>query len=697
MFADIVLNIPLNKTFEYRIPKEFEDKIKRYIRVKVDFNNKIELGVLIDIKEEGERDYFVKDILEVYDEDPILTEKELELAKWISTRYFSSIGEALFLFIPKGLKEVKKRKEVFSLNEKIKASILNKEQQSVFDIILNSYENNKNFIQKKESTNINSEFQSKNKNNNITSNNITSKNNNIGSKFLLYGVTGSGKTEIYFQLIKRVVDDGKQVILLLPEIALTPQMISFFKDRLGHEIGLIHSKISNSEKLSIFKKVIQRQINIIIGPRSALFVPTFNLGCIIIDEEHDDSYKSQQKPRYDARFVAIKRASLYNALCIFGSATPSIESWYAALKNELKLLVLNKRYNNTPLPKVNLLNLSKAKSYKDFYVTQELLEKIKEHLDAKNKVIIFLNRRGFNSFIQCPRCGQPIYCDECSIPMTYHKAKNILQCHYCGKIKQIPDECPNCHFNNLKFLGSGTEKIEDIIKEYFNDKVIERFDADSVKIKSYREILKDFKDGKIDILIGTQMITKGHHFPQVSLVCVINADILLNMPDFKANEKTFQILVQVAGRSGRGEKQGEVLIQTLRDDHYAIKSVINQDYEKFIEKELEIRKNLGYPPFMRILRILCKGINEEKISINIKKILFMIQKFIIDMNIKDKVIVIGPSKAPIEKIQKNFRYHIILKSRKIEYLIMIGNFLNENLTLKEKQNIEIDIDPVTLL
>ncbi|NMC66924.1 MAG: primosomal protein N' [Spirochaetales bacterium] len=675
MFADIAINIPLDKTFEYRIPKEFNDRIKKYIRVKVDFNDKVELGLIINIKDEEKRDYHIKDILDLYDEDPILTEKEFELAKWISQRYFSSIGEALFLFIPKGLKELKKKKETVIPHPKIKASTLNDEQKIAFESILNSYEAiSRNASSRKER-----------------------QRKEMPTKFLLYGVTGSGKTEIYFQLIKRIVDDGKQVILLLPEIALTPQMISFFKDRLGQEIGLIHSKISNSEKLSIFKKVIRQQINIIIGPRSALFVPAFNLGCIIIDEEHDDSYKSQQKPRYDARFVAIARANLYDALCIFGSATPSIESWNAALRKELELLVLKKRYNNIPLPKVELLNLSKSNSYKDFYVTIELLEKIKLHLDRGKKVIIFLNRRGFNSFIQCSNCGQPIFCDECSIPMTYHKSTNLIQCHYCGKVKEIPIECPICHTKNLKFLGSGTEKIEDIIREYFNDKVIERFDADSVKIRSYEEILSDFKEGKIDILIGTQMITKGHHFPNVSLVCVINADILLNMPDFKANEKTFQILVQVAGRSGRVEQQGEVLIQTLRPDHYAIKSVINQDYEAFIEKELSIRKNLGYPPFMRILRILAKGIDEEKTSLTIKKTLFLIQKFVIDMNIKDKIIIIGPSNAPIEKIKKNYRFHIIIKSKILDYLLEIGKFLNNNLSLSEKKGIEIDIDPITLL
>lgn len=675
MFADIAINIPLDKTFEYRIPKEFNDRIKKYIRVKVDFNDKVELGLIINIKDEEKRDYHIKDILDLYDEDPILTEKEFELAKWISQRYFSSIGEALFLFIPKGLKELKKKKETVIPHPKIKASTLNDEQKIAFESILNSYEAiSRNASSRKER-----------------------QRKEMPTKFLLYGVTGSGKTEIYFQLIKKIVDDGKQVILLLPEIALTPQMISFFKDRLGQEIGLIHSKISNSEKLSIFKKVIRQQINIIIGPRSALFVPAFNLGCIIIDEEHDDSYKSQQKPRYDARFVAIARANLYDALCIFGSATPSIESWNAALRKELELLVLKKRYNNIPLPKVELLNLSKSNSYKDFYVTIELLEKIKMHLDRGKKVIIFLNRRGFNSFIQCSNCGQPIFCDECSIPMTYHKSTNLIQCHYCGKVKEIPIECPICHTKNLKFLGSGTEKIEDIIREYFNDKVIERFDADSVKIRSYEEILSDFKEGKIDILIGTQMITKGHHFPNVSLVCVINADILLNMPDFKANEKTFQILVQVAGRSGRVEQQGEVLIQTLRPDHYAIKSVINQDYEAFIEKELSIRKNLGYPPFMRILRILAKGIDEEKTSLTIKKTLFLIQKFVIDMNIKDKIIIIGPSNAPIEKIKKNYRFHIIIKSKILDYLLEIGKFLNNNLSLSEKKGIEIDIDPITLL
>lgn len=670
MFAEIILNIPLNKTFEYRIPENLSFKIKKFIRVKIDFNNKIELGLIINIKDEEKRNYKIKDILDIYDEDSIITEKEFILAKWISNRYFASIGESLFLFIPKGLKEVKKNEIKKIIQPEIKASILNNEQEEVLKKILNIYEETKN-------SSANSE--------------------KINRKFLLYGVTGSGKTEIYFQIIKRIVDDKKQVILLLPEIALTPQMISFFKERLGHQVGLIHSKISKSEKLSIFKKIINKEINIIIGPRSALFVPAFDLGCIIIDEEHDDSYKSQQRPKYDARMVAIQRAKLYNSLVILGSATPSIESYYAALKNELNLLVLTKRYNSTPLPKIILLNLTKTQFYKDFYITYELLQKIKEHLDRNKKVIIFLNRRGFNSFIQCSNCGQTVLCDECSIPMTYHKFINILQCHYCGKTREVPLLCPSCKSDNLRFLGSGTEKIEDILREYFKDKKIERFDADSVKIKSYDEILKNFKNGKIDILIGTQMITKGHHFPDVSLVCVVNADILLNIPDFKSNEKTFQTLIQVAGRSGRANEQGEVLIQTLRPDHYAIKHVIDQDYNSFIEKELSIRKNIGYPPFVRILRLLVKLSDEEKAFTLIKKIYFLTQKFCLDLNLIDKITIFGPTKAPIEKIQNNFRYHIIIKCKKIDYLIKLGNLLYDNISLQDKKNIEIDIDPVTLL
>ncbi|MFN3410625.1 MAG: primosomal protein N' [Exilispira sp.] len=670
MLADIILNIPINKSFEYRIPENLYCKVKKFIRVKIDFNHKIELGMIVNIKDEEKRNYKIKDILDIYDEDSIITEKEFILAKWISNRYFSSIGESLFLFIPKGLKEVKKKEIKNIIQPEIKGSILNNEQEEVLKKILNAYEEAKNSSENSEK---------------------------INRKFLLYGVTGSGKTEIYFQIIKKIVDDKKQVILLLPEIALTPQMISFFKERLGHEVGLIHSKISKSEKLSIFRKVINKEINIIIGPRSALFVPAFDLGCIIIDEEHDDSYKSQQRPRYDARMVAIQRAKLYNSLIIFGSATPSIESYYAALKNEFNLLVLTKRYNSTPLPKINLLNLTKKEFYKDFYITYELLQKIKEHLDREKKVIIFLNRRGFNSFIQCSNCGQTVLCDECSIPMTYHKFNNILQCHYCGKTREVPLLCPSCKGDNLRFLGSGTEKIEDILREYFKDKKIERFDADSVKIKGYDEILKNFKNGNIDILIGTQMITKGHHFPDVSLVCVVNADILLNIPDFKSNEKTFQTLVQVAGRSGRSNEQGEVLIQTLRPDHYAIKYVIDQDYNLFIEKELSIRKNIGYPPFVRILRLLVKLSDEEKAFTLIKKIYFLTQKFCLDLKLMDKITILGPTKAPIEKIQNNFRYHIIIKCKKIDYLIQLGNFLYDNISLQDKKNIEIDVDPVTLL
>lgn len=439
------------------------------------------------------------------------------------------------------------------------------------------------------------------------------------------------------------------------------------------------------------------EINIIIGPRSALFVPAFNLGCIIVDEEHDDSYKSAKKPRYDARFVAIKRASLYGALCIFGSATPSIESWYSASKGELKLLRLEKRFNNLPLPTVELVNLTSAEKYQDFYISKRIIEAISERLERKQKVIIFLNRRGFNSFIQCRDCGLVLYCDSCSIPLTYHNANHKLHCHYCGIEKEMVTECPDCHSKNLKYLGLGTEKVEQIIQNYFQNYKIARFDADSVKESNYDEILNNFKNGDTDILIGTQMITKGHHFPDVNLVCVINADILLNMPDFRANEKTFQTLVQVSGRAGRTYEIGHVIIQTLRPTHYAIECVVNQDYESFIDKELKVRKSLNYPPFVRMLRILIKGKEEQRALVASKKLLFSIQQFILQMNLKGKVIILGPSKAPIEKIESSYRYHIILKSHNRGVLIDIGNYLNDNYKVDSHLNIEFDIDPVSLL
>lgn len=666
MLAEIILNIPVNKTFEYKIPTSLEKSINCYTRVKVNFRNKIELGIISKIYEQQERPYELKEIITLYDESPIISEKEIELARWISKRYFTSIGEALFLFIPKGLREQKKQEHINKSNELIHANDLNEEQESVFKQIKLEWEKIK---RKEQSTN----------------------------NFLIYGVTGSGKTEIYFQIIKQMIQDGKQVVLLLPEIALTPQMMDFFKEKLGEEIALIHSKISNSKKLTLYKKIMRGEINIIIGPRSALFVPAFNLGCIIVDEEHDDSYKSAKKPRYDARFVAIKRASLYGALCIFGSATPSIESWYSASKGELKLLRLEKRFNNLPLPTVELVNLTSAEKYQDFYISMRIIEAISERLERKQKVIIFLNRRGFNSFIQCRDCGLVLYCDSCSIPLTYHNASQKLQCHYCGIEKEMVTECPDCHSKNLKYLGLGTEKVEQIIQNYFQNYKIARFDADSVKESNYDEILNNFKNGDTDILIGTQMITKGHHFPDVNLVCVINADILLNMPDFRANEKTFQTLVQVSGRAGRTYERGHVLIQTLRPTHYAIECVVNQDYESFIDKELKVRKSLNYPPFVRMLRILIKGKEEQRAMVASKKLLFSIQQFILQMNLKGKVIILGPSKAPIEKIEASYRYHIILKSHNLSVLIDIGNYLNDNFKLDSHLNIEFDIDPVSLL
>ncbi|HNV43888.1 MAG TPA: primosomal protein N', partial [Exilispira sp.] len=356
-----------------------------------------------------------------------------------------------------------------------------------------------------------------------------------------------------------------------------------------------------------------------------------------------------------------------------------------------------KRFNNLPLPTVELVNLTSAEKYQDFYISKRIIEAISERLERKQKVIIFLNRRGFNSFIQCRDCGLVLYCDSCSIPLTYHNANHKLHCHYCGIEKEMVTECPDCHSKNLKYLGLGTEKVEQIIQNYFQNYKIARFDADSVKESNYDEILNNFKNGDTDILIGTQMITKGHHFPDVNLVCVINADILLNMPDFRANEKTFQTLVQVSGRAGRTYEIGHVIIQTLRPTHYAIECVVNQDYESFIDKELKVRKSLNYPPFVRMLRILIKGKEEQRALVASKKLLFSIQQFILQMNLKGKVIILGPSKAPIEKIESSYRYHIILKSHNRGVLIDIGNYLNDNYKVDSHLNIEFDIDPVSLL
>ena len=481
-------------------------------------------------------------------------------------------------------------------------------------------------------------------------------------EFLLYGVTGSGKTEIYLQLIEKALEKGKTAIMLVPEISLTPQTINRFISRFGKEtLAVLHSKLSIGERYDEWNRIKNGQANIIIGARSAIFAPTENIGIIIIDEEHDSSYKSESSPRYSAKEIASILAKHGNFPVVLGSATPDITTYYKAQNNEITMLTLTKRANASSLPEVKIIDLKQelAEGNRSILST-ELYEEMKNNLKNKRQTILFLNRRGFSTFIMCRECGYTMQCKNCNISMTYHRFENKLKCHYCGYEEKVATICPNCKSSKIRYFGTGTQKIEEEVHKIFPEASTIRMDVDTVtKKNSHEDILEKFKNENRDILIGTQMIVKGHHFPNVTLVGVIAADTSLNIDDYRANERTFQILTQVAGRAGREKLPGKVIIQTYNPDNFSIDLAQKQDYNEFYNIEIALRKQLKYPPFCDIILISFTGTNEKEL-ISTSEYVYNFLEAKMD---KEKYNIYRPVPSPIDKIQNKIRWRMIIKGK----------------------------------
>ena len=476
---------------------------------------------------------------------------------------------------------------------------------------------------------------------------------------LLKGVTGSGKTEVYMRIVEKTLEEGKSAIVLVPEIALTPQMIERFKGRFGSNVALFHSKLSDGERFDEWYRVKEGKASLIIGARSAIFLPAKNLGLIIIDEEHENTYKSDQNPKYQTKEVAEYIAKLKGCKVILGSATPTIESYYRAISGEMKLVELNHRVDNKPMPKMMLVDMrEELRSGNKSLFSRRLYASMKEKLEKGEQIILFLNRRGFSTFVSCRSCGYVFHCEDCDISMTYHK-NGFLVCHYCGKTKKQPNLCPKCGSKYVKFFGAGTERVEEEVRRYFKNARILRMDVDTTRAKdSHEKIYNAFKAREADILIGTQMVSKGLDFPNVTLVGILAADMSLNLPDYRAAERSFQIITQVAGRAGRGDKEGEVIVQTYTPEHYSLQYAKKYDYENFYEKEFTIRAMMGYPPFGRILLINGSGKNEDELR---KQMIYLGEK------VKEKaeefggLEVLGPTPCIIYRIKENYRWQIIIK------------------------------------
>ena len=743
MIAEIIINTSakkLNRTFDYKVPKELEEQIMIGSKVLVPFGNKKEPeeGFVVGFKETTE--YKVKEIAKLED---MLSDKQIELAKWMAKRYFCNISDCIKLMQTPGTRTKNKEKRV---QDKIINTIyLKKEYSEIeFEIETNQIKSEKQikilkFIKDNEGATIPEIemftncsraiintlikngyleiIETKIARNPLASKkiertnklNLTEEQEKAYEKvekaieekryeqFLLFGVTGSGKTEIYMQLIEKATLNGKKAIMLVPEISLTPQMIERFISRFGKDkLAVIHSKLSIGERHDEWNKIKENKANIIIGARSAIFAPVQDLGIIIIDEEHDTSYKSEATPKYNAIEIANKIAKEEKIPLVLGSATPDISTYYKSQEGKITRLELTKRANNSNLPKIEIIDLKQELANGNrSMLSFELYKSIEENLKNHYQTILFLNRRGYSTFIMCRDCGYTVKCKNCNISMTYHSFEKKLKCHYCGYEEPIVTTCPECGSKKIRYFGTGTQKLEDEIHKQFPKATTIRMDIDTVtKKNSHEEILNEFKNKGIDILIGTQMVVKGHHFPKVTLVGVVAADSSLNMDDYRANEKTFQILVQVAGRAGREKLPGKVIIQSYNPENFSIQSAKNQNYIEFYQTEIALRKQLKYPPFCDIIVIGFNSNSESKI----KTISENMYKSLTEKNLENCNIY-KPSPSPIDKIQNRYRWRIIIKSNMNEKL---NDILNQELRkIYEKNdrsvNISIDVNPNNMI
>ena len=522
--------------------------------------------------------------------------------------------------------------------------------------------------------------------------------------YMLHGVTGSGKTEVYMEIIDYALSQGLDSIVLVPEIALTPQTITRFKNRFGDIVGVFHSQLSEGQKHDVYKAIKSGNIRILIGARSALFAPFNSLGVIIIDEFHETSYKSEKNPKFSAIEVAKFIANKNNISLVLGSATPSIDEYYKAKNGEYNLIEIKQRANKNPLPKIEVVDMKEElnKGNKSIF-SFKLQDEIKQAIKNNNQVILFLNRRGYASFVSCRSCGYVFQCENCDISLTYHKGKNIGRCHYCGYEREIPKECPECSSIYVKPFGVGTQKIEEELKVIFPELKVLRMDKDTTSKKgSLEEILNKFKNKEADILIGTQMLSKGLDFDNVTLVGILSADMILNFPDFKSFETTFQLITQVSGRAGRTDKEGKVVLQTYDTDHYSIRRAINYDFEGFYEDEIKIRKAFGYAPFNNMISVVVSGENENLVKKNIQNMYDSIIYLLKGRGITDFEFILGPNPCSISKINQNYRWQILFKDDNIEINLLKGIIkyiciTKRDVVFSKEINISIDINPNSVL
>lgn len=723
MYVSVLTQIgakAVDQTFFYHVPKLLENNIKIGVRVRIPFGNMILDGFVLGISDNSSYDNSkIKDIINVIDKEPVLNKEMLLLGKYMSDNLLASLSSCYQVMLPKALKaEVKSNIKIkydrylhrIKSIEEIDRYIDNCKYESQInllcklkegDILITRMSSSINTIIKYGFASIIYEECKRYKYDGISNYkrvNLTDKQRLVSDTiissfgksdtFLLYGVTGSGKTEVYMDVIEKAINNGKSAIMLVPEIGLTPQIVGKFISRFGNVISVLHSKLSDSERYDEYRKITNGESKIVIGTRSAIFVPFNNIGVIIIDEEHTSSYKQDNNPRYSAINVAEWRSKYHNCPLVLGSATPSLESFAKAGNHVYKLLSLTERAGGSVLPIVNIIDMKEEVKKGNFILSDMLKNKISEVLSKGEQAIILLNRRGYSSTISCKECGYVYKCPNCDITYTYHKSSNNLKCHYCGYSMVLPNKCSICGSDNLKDYGLGTEKLEETLNSLYKARIV-RMDVDTTSRKGqHQKIIDDFGEHKYDILIGTQMIAKGLDFPLVTLVGVVSIDSSLTSPDYRASENTFQLLSQVSGRAGRSESKGEVIIQTFNPDHYAITLAKNHDYIDFYKEEMKIRKMLKYSPYYYMVLVSITSKDYELGFKEANKIGSYIRN-----NISSDSIVLGPTMANMFKVNNIYHYQIIIKYRKDDSLMKVLKFIIDMQVKNNKIDVSIDFNP----
>jgi primosomal protein N' (replication factor Y) len=723
LVVDIAVGVSVNKTFHYRAPKEMKVALVPGTRVLVQFGSRRICGTVIGFPETTDA-AGLKSVIDVLDNP--LSPELLALARWMADYYLYPLGQTIEAVVPKAVARVKPKKKKFlrlavrSLPAGERERVRGKKQAALIEVLVKQGETAIDALTGFTSATIKSLVQSGHieileRDTPVAleedfaptvppelmveqSEAVGSINEAVSRKsfavFLLHGVTGSGKTEVYLRAIAGLAGTGKGAIVLVPEIALTPQLLSRFRRRFGDRVAVLHSGLTDRERADEYRRIQSGQVDVAIGARSAVFAPFAKVGLIIVDEEHENSYKQEEGLRYHARDVAVMRAKIENAVAVLGSATPSLESFYNAKTGKYHYLRLASRVDHRPMPEVEIIDVKTLP--KNSRYSPRLVDEIKKRLESNEQTLLLLNRRGFSSVLICRDCGTAIKCPSCSVSLTFHKSDGKLKCHYCGFFTRPPDKCPRCQSVELKQIGSGTQKVEEELQAFFPDARLKRMDSDSVKGRgAYDTLLQQVDRREVDILLGTQMIAKGHDFPAVTLVGVVDADVGLNLPDFRSAERTFQLITQAAGRAGRGDLGGEVIVQTMNPEHYSIRHSMTHDYERFYNEEIVFRKELHYPPFGRIIKLEFKSPKEEQAAEAARTAQNRIRHL---MREKDTMLL-GPAPAPIFRMRGQYRFQLLLLSQQRDKIRMLA--LQGRKAVEEKYGrkckVIVDVDPVNLM